>query len=99
MEGEVYAFLDHFESALRYISDHPKALIRDVELINDLEMRQIIPPQTGDLELHADNIGFSDRVSHVKNMSELIELQVERTPHKIAVSFIDVARLVILMVS
>lgn len=97
LEKDVNAFLDHFESALSYIVDHPKHQVCDVQLINDSEMLQVIQLQRTDLGPHT-NMDVFDSLSHpgsVGNISELIELQVERTPQKIAVSFTNVTGLVI----
>lgn len=90
-EKEVHTFVDHLESALRFIIEHPERLVGEVELINDQEMRLLIDPQSlkGE-EIDIDSPNHPDSSDNgslpVHNVSELIQLQVERTPHKIAAS-------------
>lgn len=97
MEQEVHAFMNHFESALHHIVNCPNDLVCDVKLVNDEEMRQIIPTHTADPAFNIDTDCLDSR-SFVKNMSELIELQVDRTPQKIGVSQVIVLRLVTVIV-
>lgn len=90
-EMEAHTLINHFESALRFILEHPKNLVGDVGLINNREMRLLLSSETEtDQEIHINGMNgshFSDsRALSVHNMSELIELQVEKTPRKIAVS-------------
>jgi non-ribosomal peptide synthetase component F len=71
---EVDTILDHFESALRFMIDHPNKLICDVELINDREMRQLVP------KLHP-----VESSNAAQSVLELVEAQARLTPEKIAV--------------
>lgn len=79
--------MDHLESTLRFIIDHPKSLICDVELINNREMELLLSTEMGG-ELESSNKSWASNCalhSH-QNVSELIQAQAERTPQKIAVS-------------
>lgn len=88
-EMEARTFVDHFESALRYIIEHPGKLVGDVRLINDLEMGLLTGPGmlTGHVNTNGENDSEPSRKDpmDIQNISELIQLQVERTPHKVAV--------------
>lgn len=105
VRAEVDVILNHFETALRFMINHPNELICDVPLVNADEMRVIVPvvppdPPTGlsyqlkDLlpPLTGDDVeGSSSRrlgsvPTAVESVSDLIRLQIERTPHRIAVS-------------
>lgn len=86
-EAEVRTFLDHLESTVRFIIDHPESLVCNVELINDREMKLLL--STGmDGELENSHRFWTSHctLDSDQNVSELIQSQVERTPHKIAVS-------------
>lgn len=91
-EMEVHTLVDHFESALGFIMEHPLKLVGDVELINDREMRLLISPEmSSNQKLNLDGkdhfYPFDNcSLSIHNNIPELIGLQVERTPYKIAVS-------------
>lgn len=86
-ESEIYTFLDHLESALRFIIDRPESLLRDVELINDREMRLLLPEETErEFKGSGQPWARAPALDSIQNVSELIELQVQRTPQKIAVS-------------
>ncbi|KAF8575295.1 acetyl-CoA synthetase-like protein [Ramaria rubella] len=79
-EAEVNAILDHFETALLFLTHHPDATIGDVELISDAERQRLLfgsnPPHPLDKLLNS-----------AQNISELIEEQVRKTPHRIALQF------------
>lgn len=90
-EMEVHTFIDHFESALRFVIEHPERLIGDVELINNREMQLLIGSETltdWETDINGEDGPYclGSCSSSVHNVSELIQLQVERTPQKIAVS-------------
>jgi non-ribosomal peptide synthetase component F len=76
---EVEVILDHYEMALGFMARHPHANIRDIDFITPDEKRLLLrglkPPFT-----------LETLLSPVQNVSELIEAQVRRTPHRIAVS-------------
>ncbi|KAF8581319.1 acetyl-CoA synthetase-like protein, partial [Ramaria rubella] len=74
--AEVNVILDHFETALEFMIHHPTALMRDVELINANELQRLIPIVTTEKQLNPAN-----------NISELIEMQVQKTPQRIALQF------------
>jgi non-ribosomal peptide synthetase component F len=74
-ELEVNVILDHLETALLFLTNHPHDIIGDVNLINDDERRRLV----GDMP--------SDLLSSAQNITELIEAQVARTPEKISVCF------------
>lgn len=88
---EVNVILDHLESALVYMLGHPNKLICDVELVKDHERQLLLPKlpsqQPPPLEGSALYPPIESRspLGDVKNMFELIELQVEKTPQRIAV--------------
>ncbi|KAF8587753.1 amino acid adenylation [Ramaria rubella] len=75
-EAEVNAILDHFEAALLFSIHHPNERVRDVKLINDTELRRLIP-----------DVEVDESLSPVQNVSDLIVQQVQRTPHRIALQF------------
>lgn len=87
-EAEVNTFLDHFETALHFIINHPQSLIADVELINDQERLLLVPPEKImelELDIHDQRSYYSNDRS-IQTVGGLIELQAERTPQRIAVS-------------
>ncbi|KAF8587754.1 acetyl-CoA synthetase-like protein [Ramaria rubella] len=75
-EAEVNAILDHFESTLLFLMEHPNERVRDVKLIKDTELQRLIP-----------DVKVDDLLSPVQNVSELIVQQVQRTPQRIALQF------------
>ncbi|KAF8584773.1 acetyl-CoA synthetase-like protein [Ramaria rubella] len=79
-EAEVNGILDHFETALLFLMHHPDATIGDVELTSAMEKHRLLfgknPPHPLDKVL-----------SPARNVSELIESQVARTPQRIALQF------------
>ncbi|KAF8584772.1 CoA-dependent acyltransferase [Ramaria rubella] len=82
-EAEVNGILDHFETALLFLMHHPDATIGDVELTSAMEKHRLLfgknPPHPLDKVL-----------SPARNVSELIESQVARTPQRIAVSCCEI---------
>jgi non-ribosomal peptide synthetase component F len=76
---EVEVILDHYEMALSFMARHPHAKVRDIEFITPDEktllLRGLRPSHT-----------LETLLSPAQNVSELIEAQVRRTPHRIAVS-------------
>lgn len=95
---EINVILDHLETALLSMIDHPNGQICDVELINEREMRLTTPvphlvssleqefhPLAG--EVKGRNGSSPYPVSNsVKSMPGLLGLQISRTPQRIAVS-------------
>jgi non-ribosomal peptide synthetase component F len=73
-EAEVSIVLDHFEAALLFLTQHPRSAVGDVILINEQERQHLV----------ASNYPRNP-ISQAQNISELIEGQARRTPHKIAV--------------
>ena len=76
---EAAIILDHYATALTFVAENPHAAIRDINFMSDDERNQLLydrnPPYPIDSLLNP-----------VDNISELIELQVSRTPERIAVS-------------
>jgi non-ribosomal peptide synthetase component F len=76
---EVEVILDHYEMALSFMARHPQAKVRDIDFITPNEkgslLRGLRPSHT-----------LETLLSPAQNVSELIEAQVRRTPHRIAVS-------------
>lgn len=86
---EVHTFVDHFESALQFIIEQPEKLVGEVELINDREMRFISSETLTNGEINPTDKNDSpsnNDSSSVRNMVDLIKLQVDRTPQKVAAS-------------
>ncbi|KAF8581317.1 amino acid adenylation [Ramaria rubella] len=75
-QEEVSAILDHVEAAIRFIVRHPNAPISDVELVNEKELRRMIPV-----------VNVRDELSTTQSISELIEAQVRKTPQRIALQW------------
>ncbi|KAF8572689.1 acetyl-CoA synthetase-like protein [Ramaria rubella] len=79
-EAEVHMILDHVETVLLFLMHHPDAAIGDVELTSAVEKRRLLfgrnPPHPLDRVL-----------SSARNVSELIEWQVAKTPQRIALQF------------
>lgn len=91
---EVDTILNHLECVLRFIIDHPDKLVDDVELIDDREMQLLLPPKLS-MDVEVDQSPMKSRgfdLSSARNISELIELQVKKTPQRIAVSRMYLAR-------
>lgn len=85
--AEICTFLDHLESALNFMINHPKSLVCDVELSNDQEMQVLLSTEMdGRLEKSNQSWACDGDLDSIQNVSELIKLQVEKTPQKIAVS-------------
>lgn len=88
-DAETHVILDHFESAIRFMIDNPEKLIIDVKLINDQEMQILVPSDTvpePNAYSQALSYPYDSHLLSVQNVSQLIELQVEKTPQRIAVS-------------
>lgn len=88
--AEVYTLLDHLGSALSFMIKHPKSLIRDVGLIDDQETKLLLSTET-DRRIKNSKQPWAcndddDDDDAVQSVPELIKLQVEKTPQKIAVS-------------
>ncbi|KAF8580410.1 acetyl-CoA synthetase-like protein [Ramaria rubella] len=75
-EAEVHALLDHFEAALLFLIHHPKSSVGDVELITQNELQRLIPI-----------FNTEKLLNPAQNISQLIEMQVRRTPQRIALQF------------
>jgi non-ribosomal peptide synthetase component F len=73
-EAEVNVILDHFETALVFLANHPHDIVGDVNLINGNEQQQLV-----------DDFNPPGSLSTAQNISELIETQASQTPEKIAV--------------
>lgn len=85
--AEVCTLLDHLEAALHFMVDNPRSLVCDVELVNDREMRLLLPKETeGEFTYQNQCLAYDITLDSIQNVPELIELQVQRTPQKIAVS-------------
>lgn len=95
-QAEAGVILDHFETALLFMINHPYEPIHNVELINPREMQLIMPGLRpgpfSELESRlsngggGDDVSFDPMFSSVNSMPELIGLQVSRTPERIAVN-------------
>lgn len=87
--AEVDVILNHFESALRSIIRNLHGSMHDVDLITDSEMSMLISPQYPN-----GGVNVEDQSSYppchilgpIRNVSQMVELQVEKTPRRIAVS-------------
>ncbi|KAF8580409.1 hypothetical protein K439DRAFT_1662792 [Ramaria rubella] len=75
-DEEVIAILDHVEAAIQYLLHHHNAPICDVELVDERELKRMMPVAK-----------LGDQLSLAQNISELIEMQVLRTPQRIALQF------------
>jgi non-ribosomal peptide synthetase component F len=76
---EVEVILDHYEMALSFMARHPHAKVRDIDFITPDEKRLLLRGLSPSHMLET-------LLSPAQNVSELIEAQVRRTPHRIAVS-------------
>lgn len=91
-EEEICVIMDHYETALRFMIDHPEKPVSDVELINDREIELLIPTELSTIQVRRPNghgqpyHPYDGIPEPARNVSELIEWQVEKTPEKIAVS-------------
>ncbi|KAF8574904.1 amino acid adenylation [Ramaria rubella] len=74
--AEANTILDHVEAAIRFLIHHPNALVSDVDLIKEDEWKRLIP-----------NVDTANPLCTAQNISELIELQVQKTPQRIALQF------------
>ncbi|KAF8572696.1 acetyl-CoA synthetase-like protein, partial [Ramaria rubella] len=78
--AEVEVILDHYEMALNFMAREPNALVRNINFIDVHEKQRLLygrnPPYPLDSLL-----------SQVQNISELVELQVEKTPQRVALQF------------
>ncbi|KAF8573139.1 CoA-dependent acyltransferase, partial [Ramaria rubella] len=79
-QREVDTILDHFETALTFLMNHPDATIDDVELTSAVEKRRLLFGVNPPHPLHGP-------LSPALNVSELIEWQVTKTPQRIALQF------------
>jgi non-ribosomal peptide synthetase component F len=73
-EAEVNSMLDHFEAALIFMTNHPHDILGDATLVNAKERECLVT-----------DLSSEEQLSPTQNISELIEMQANQTPEKIAV--------------
>jgi non-ribosomal peptide synthetase component F len=72
-QAEIDLILDHFTAVLIFLTSHPHDIIGDVNLIDENERHRLV------------NDISPGELNPAQNISELIEVQTNKTPEKIAV--------------
>ncbi|KAF8575245.1 hypothetical protein K439DRAFT_1665123 [Ramaria rubella] len=75
-EAEVNVILDHLDTMLFFMIHHSDALVHDVELINANEPRRLIPV-----------VNTEQQPNAAQNISDLIDMQVQKTLQRIVLQF------------
>lgn len=79
-EAEVNVVLDHFVTALRFLTQNPHETVGDVSLIGSKELEVLIQPK----EHHSASNSYD-------NILQMVEAQVLKTPQRIAVRLLPVS--------